>query len=226
MFLFKQLAFAFIFVISIQFGYAQKEHLSSMKGETTIGVGIGLPYGAFGLRFGNNLTNGLNLFWGLGYQISGIGYNVGLLKDFRSSSMTQFYLLGMYGTNAVIKIEGFSEHDNVYRGATFGLGIKINSRNKEGNYWDIGLLVPIRSSKFKDAHTAMKNDPRISEITDPWPVLFAVGYNSHLKKKINSLKKSYITQPIGNFAQSQNTNQKTTDSHNVRHNRLCIKKLN
>jgi hypothetical protein len=158
----------------------KKNHLSSQKGETTLGLGIGLPYGAIGLRFGTNITDGLNLFGGVGHQISGVGYNIGLLKDFPSSSMTQFYLTGMYGTNAAIKVLNLSEFDKVYTGATFGLGIKVNSRKTEGNYWDVGLLLPIRSSDYKDDETAVKNDPRISQFQAPWPVLIVVGYNFNL----------------------------------------------
>lgn len=166
-------------------GFAQdvenrKSHLSSAAGETTLGLGIGLPYGAFGLRVGNNVAHGLNLYAGVGYQLSGVGWNIGLLKDFPSSGMAQFYLTGMYGTNGAIKIVGLSEYDKVYTGPTFGLGIKINSRKTEGNYWDVGLLLPFRSGDYKDDERAVRNDPRISSFQAAWPVLFLVGYNFNL----------------------------------------------
>ncbi|WKN40424.1 hypothetical protein [Tunicatimonas pelagia] len=159
------------------FGYCQDGHLSSRKGKSSLGVGIGLPYGAIGIRAGTNLIEGLNLFGGLGYQIAGIGYNVGLRKDFPSSNATQFYMTGMYGTNAATKVKGLSEYNRVYTGATFGGGVKINSWGVEGNYWDLGLLIPIRSSEFRDAEQAMKNDPRVSDLSTAWPVLIVVGYN-------------------------------------------------
>ena len=158
----------------------KKNHLSSQKGETTLGLGAGLPYGAIGLRLGTNIINGLNLFGGLGYQISGVGYNIGVLKDFPSSSMTQFYLTGMYGTNAAIKVLELSEYNKVYTGPSVGLGIKVNSRKIEGNYWDLGLLLPIRSSHYEDDETALKNDPRILKFQAPWAVLIVVGYNFNL----------------------------------------------
>lgn len=158
----------------------KKFHLSSQRGETTLGLGIGLPYGGIGVRFGTNITSGLNLFGSLGYQLSGVGYNVGLLKDFPSASMVQFYLAGMYGTNAAIKVLNLSEFDKVYTGPSLGLGIKVNSRKTEGNYWDVGLLLPIRSRDYKDDETAVRNDPRISGFQAPWPVLVVVGYNFNL----------------------------------------------
>jgi len=155
-------------------------HLSSLKGESSLGIGIGLPYGALGFRFGTNVADNLNLFGGIGYQLVGVGYNFGILKDFKSSGSTQFYVLGMYGTNAAIVIEGADEFDEIYTGATFGLGIKINSRKTEGNFWDIGLLAPIRSSDYKDDADALDNNPLISDFTEPWPILITVGYNFNL----------------------------------------------
>lgn len=184
----KKLIFLSLFVLITVAGLAQNStdspesngHLSSRKGEATLGIGIGLPYGAIGLRAGVNVVNGLNVFGGVGYQISGVGYNIGVLKDFPSASMTQFYLTGMYGTNAAIKVVNLSEYDKLYTGPTFGLGIKINSRKTEGNYWDLGLLVPIRSADYKDAETAVKSDPRISKFQGASPVLIVVGYNFNL----------------------------------------------
>lgn len=173
-----------ICLLFLQIAYAQDDvqetHLSSQKGETTFGLGLGLPYGGIGLRLGTNIIDHLNLFGGLGYQISGVGYNIGLRKDFKSSNMAQFYLTAMYGTNAAIKVKGLPSYDKVYSGASFGLGVKINSRSKEGNYWDLGLLLPLRSSRYLDDEKAVRTDPRITGFTAPWPVLIVVGYNFNL----------------------------------------------
>lgn len=184
----KKLLLPVVFFVMAFTGFAQdepvsderKEHLSSKKGETTLGLGMGLPYGAFGARLGVNVADGFNLFGGLGYQIAGLGYNIGFLKDFPSKSMTQFYLTAMYGTNAAIKVVGLSEYDNVYSGPTVGLGLKINSRKTEGNYWDVGLLLPFKSTDYKNAETAVRNDSRISQFQGGWPVLIVVGYNFNL----------------------------------------------
>jgi hypothetical protein len=162
-------------------GFAQKNHLSSQRGVSNFGLGIGLPYGGMGIRFGTNLANGLNLFSGVGYQVADVGYNVGLMKDFKSKNLAQFYLSGMYGTNAAIKIKGLPESSKTYGGASFGIGIKLNSRRKEGNFWDLGLITPVRTSAFKHDLDQLKIDPRISDLTDPFPVLFVAAYNFNLK---------------------------------------------
>ncbi len=163
----------------MMFGLSQAQdiHKSSRKGKSSLGIGLGSPYGGIGARFGTNIFDHFNVFAGVGYHISGVGYNIGILKDFKSNSSTQFYLSAMYGTNAAIKVEGLSEYDEVYTGGTFGLGIKINSRRREGNFWDFGLLLPLRSSSYNNDVKRAKNDSRISEFTEAWPVTLVVGYN-------------------------------------------------
>lgn len=152
-------------------------HLSSEKNRTSVGLGVGLPYGAIGLRLGTNIATGANLFGGVGYMVSGIGYNIGLRKDFDSERASQFYMTGMYGTNAAIKVVGLPEYDQVYIGATFGLGIKVNSRKNEGNYWDMGMLIPVRSSEYNADENRASTDPRVTSFTRASPVLITVGYN-------------------------------------------------
>lgn len=167
-------------IISITTSFSQNTHLSSQEGELSFGLGIGLPYGAIGVRFGKNVIDGLNLYGGIGYQFVGIGYSLGVLKDFKSNSATQFYINGMYGSNAAIKVVGLEEYDKIYVGPSFGFGIKVNSRRKEGNFWDIGLLVPFRSSSFQDDIDVIKNDPRVAEFKEASPVLIVLGYNFNL----------------------------------------------
>lgn len=155
-------------------------HLSSLKGENTLGIGLGLPYGGIGFRVGSNIADELNLFGGFGYQVAGLGYNFGIMKDFASSRQAQFYLTGMFGTNAAIKVEGLSEYNKTYLGLSFGLGVKVNSRKKEGNYWDLGLLLPLTSSQFKADERTVENDPRVSDFRSASPVLIVIGYNFNL----------------------------------------------
>ena len=163
----------------MQCGIAQVSeiHLSSKAGQMSMGLGLGLPYGAIGGRLGINLIDHLNLFVGIGHHIAGVGYNVGLRKEFSSSKAAQFYLTGMYGTNAAIKVKGLDTYDDVFVGGSFGLGLKLNSKRTKGRYWDFGLLYPIWERDFYAAQRAVKKDVRISGFTEASPVLIVVGYN-------------------------------------------------
>ncbi|MEM7107773.1 MAG: hypothetical protein AAF519_06080 [Bacteroidota bacterium] len=157
-------------------------HLSSQQGEASLGLGIGLPYGVFGARLGYNVANQVNLFGGLGYNLVGVGYNFGLQYSFPSSRQSEFYLMGMYGNNAVIIVDGggfIGDFEESYFGPSFGAGLKINSVRKEGNYWDVGLIVPIRSSDFNDDFDLF--DAAGVDFNTLLPVLITVGYNFNIR---------------------------------------------
>ena len=145
-------------------------------------MGVGLSYGTIGFRFSNNIKDYLSVFGGLGYHFAGMGYNVGLTKTFKSNSATQLYLTGMYGTNAAIRVRGLSEFNEVYRGATVGLGAKVNMKKNKGNYWDFGLLVPFTSDQFRDDENTVENDARVDNFTSSWPVLITLGYHFLIRK--------------------------------------------
>lgn len=177
----KKTIFVLVIVtlLGVEKAFSQKDHLSSQKSSTSLGIGLGLPYGGIGLNIGTYFTDNFSVFGGIGYQFAGVGYNFGVLKDFPSQSQTQFYLTGMYGTNAGIVVDGASEFDKLYTGATIGLGVKLNSRKTEGNFWNIGLLVPIRSSEFKRDEDAIRNNPNI-ELGNTLPIAIVVGYHINL----------------------------------------------
>lgn len=155
---------------------AQSANTSSEKGVKSYGLGVGLPYGGMGLRLGINVADRLNLFGGAGYQLAGIGYNVGLMKDFRPIGVTQLYVTGMYGSNAAIRLIGASYDDKVFLGPSAGGGIKINSRGYRGNYIDIGVLYPFTSSTYQQEFESIKNSSLANRLKDPWPVLVVIGY--------------------------------------------------
>ena len=169
-----------IAIISISiFGIsANAQHLSSTRNFKAIGLGLGLPYGALGAKFSYNPISQTTLFLGLGYNLVEVGFNVGVYRSFPSDVQTQFYIIGMYGSNASVKVEGSDELSKSYYGPTFGAGIKINSVRREGNHWDIGILVPIRTSEFNDDIDYLQDLGY--DLTEPWPILFTVGYNFSL----------------------------------------------
>jgi len=177
-----------ILLLSITFishPIAQEVRLSSKKGGITLGMGAGLPYGAAGMRISYNVVNRLSIFGGVGYHFAGLGYNVGLSTIFKSKYATQFYFTGMYGTNAAIVVSGLDEYDNVYTGPSLGGGVKLNSKKKLGNFWDIALIFPIRSQSFKNDQEAVSNDFRVIDFTEAFPVTISIGFNFNLVKKTN-----------------------------------------
>lgn len=178
----KKLCLFFMMLVFLTLGHAQ--NMSSEAGEASIGVGGGLPYGGIGGRIGYNVADQLNLYGGIGYNLVDVGFNIGLLYSFPTTSQTEIYFTGMYGYNAAILVENWYDQNNdfkeVYYGPSFGGGVKINSRKTEGNFWDIGLLLPIRSSGFNNMNDLFKDAPNIEGYTAPWPIMLTIGYNWNL----------------------------------------------
>jgi hypothetical protein len=156
------------------------QHLSSSKGAASFGVGTGLPYGGIGGRLSFNPGDNVTMFGGLGYNFGSIGANGGLQLIIPSQKQTEFYFTGMYGYNAVMASEIVGTTSRTYYGASFGVGLKINSLSTEGNYWDVGILAPIRSKRYKDDIEAIENNPYMKLESKPWPILFYVGYNFNI----------------------------------------------
>lgn len=169
-----------LFILCFWMGSLSAQHLSTSKGYSSLGLGLGLPYGGLGMKLGYNTADHVTLFGGLGYNMVGIGANGGVQLSIPNKAPTEFYFTGMYGYNTAMIITDRSAAGRTFAGPSLGTGLKINSVITKGNFWDVGLLVPIRSQNYKNA---------IQEMTlksKPWPVLFYFGYNYNIssdKKK-------------------------------------------
>ncbi|WP_209330431.1 hypothetical protein [Lunatimonas salinarum] len=154
--------------------YAREKYGTSTQGSASIGGGIGLLYGGFGSRFTYHPVDELGLFAGLGYNLVSLGYNVGFMYSFPSQKQTTFFVTGMYGYNAVIRITGVGGFQESYRGPSTGAGLRLNSNRRRGQYWDFGLLLPFRSHAFEESFRIAQS---ISDIKNLPPLLFFAGYH-------------------------------------------------
>lgn len=145
-----------------------------------IGIGFGLPYGGIGGRYVFNPLEAISLTAGVGYNLLNVGYNIGVMGNLPVSDNLQLYLLGMFGTNAVIIVEGADNENGSYTGFSFATGVKLFPKRNSSRYWDFGLIIPIRSSSFKDDWDYIKDSGIFDIKSDPWPVLITVGYNFRL----------------------------------------------
>jgi hypothetical protein len=181
------LSLIFSFCLMALASNANAQNLSSEKGITSLGAGVGLPYGGIiGLKLNHNLEDNFSAFGGIGYNFLGVGFNAGLNYTIPSFKSTELYFTGMYGYNALIDIEGVPEYQKVYYGASVGTGLKINSLRYEGRYWDFGILVPLRNAAYRNDLEAIENDPFITIDSKPLPIQFYFGYNI----PINARKKN------------------------------------
>jgi len=145
-----------------------------------VGAGLGLPYGGIGGRYVFSPINSLSLTAGVGYNLLDVGYNVGIIGSLPLASRLRGYLFGMFGTNAVIRVEGAANTSESYTGFSLAVGVNLMSKGKTAGYWDFGIIVPFRSSQFNDDWDDIKNSGLYQVKIDPWPVLLTVGYNFKL----------------------------------------------
>jgi hypothetical protein len=165
-----------LIVCSVPF-LSMGQNTGSTKGKAAVGLGMGLPYGGFGGRFSINPLDQFALFAGFGYNLVGLGYNVGMQYILPSEKRTEVFLTAMYGYNAVIKIQGTDIYNDSYNGLSAGAGLRINSRKKAGMFWDLGVLIPARSQEYRDDWNNLNNNPMIENLTKASPVLVFVGLN-------------------------------------------------
>jgi hypothetical protein len=139
-----------------------------------IGAGAGLDYGGFGTRIGFMPSERVGIFAGLGYNLDGLGYNVGAQFHFPSEKRVSWYITGMYGYNAVLVVTGDIEKEKTYYGPSAGAGIQMKSRSEKG-FWNFELLFPFRDSEFQDDIDAL--DDLGADVTEPLPIAFSIGYH-------------------------------------------------
>ena len=151
------------------------------------GVGFGLTYGGIGGRILYNSNSMLSFFYGMGYHRVGLGYNFGAIMNLPSQTRVNVKLSAMYGINAAIKIKSDSDLNRLYKGLSFGGGIRIALRgNKEytnkTNFLDLAIHVPFRSPDYQKDWSVIQNNSTIPVPRKPWPVLINLGYNLRLSK--------------------------------------------
>ncbi len=144
---------------------------------SSIGIGMGLEYGGFGVNGTFISESGFGGFFGAGYIIAGIGINAGIQYSFNPDNKTHPFLMAMYGYNAAIVVKNAftnsNEFSEIYYGPSFGGGVNI--KNKKNNIWRISLSIPVRTSEFQDDMDDLKNSG--VSFNEALPIAIGVGYN-------------------------------------------------
>ena len=165
-----------VLIASALIAHAQFE-IAEEESNANLGFGLGVSYGGIGARLSFLPVNHLAIFGAAGYNLDGLGYNIGAEWRILPGKKVVPVFLAMYGYNGVIVVQGAEQYNKTYFGPTVGGGIEIHNRNGQ-NFFTIELLAPFRSQQFWDDIDDLQNNPAI-EITGPWPVAFSFGY--HMK---------------------------------------------
>lgn len=145
----------------------------------SIGFGLGMDFGGFGLNLTAYPQRNIGLFAGAGYNILGLGFNFGTKLRIVSEHQTTKvipYGLAMYGYNAVIKISNAQDLNKTFYGFTLGFGLDFKSSPSKKGYWTLALLVPIRGSEVDAYIDDLKKNHRVEFKNDLSPIGISVGY--------------------------------------------------
>lgn len=145
--------------------------------KTSFGIGGGLDYGGIGANLLVYTNKNFGLFGGMGYALTGIGFNAGAKFRFISKkNNTDPYILAMYGYNAAIKIQNESQYNKLFYGPSFGFGLDIRSKLMNKSYLTMALLVPIRGSTVNEYIDDLKSNHGVEFKTKLTPIMFSIGY--------------------------------------------------
>lgn len=175
----KNYLLSFLLLLTIQLHAQEIVKPASRIDKTTMGLGIGLDYGGFGMNFTTSLHKNIALFGGVGYNLIGLGYNGGIKARYISDKNTARispFILGMYGVNTAVIISNATEFNKSFRGITFGLGIDFNFKPRKNGYWSIALLMPQRSSKYDDYISFLKSYYGFTFTNQPSDIGLSLGY--------------------------------------------------
>ena len=162
-----------IFMLLLNPSYTQTTttELTSFNRQGTVGVGIGIPYGIFGINGEFFILSQLSLTAGVGSTLfAGLGYSAGvnyyLRKDSRRKWQPKLSL--HYGINGMIINADYLEYSQKYAGVTVGLGQVWLLGAKQRSGLDLALMI-VATSGVYDAAKERLLDP-------PLPVRLSVGY--------------------------------------------------
>ena len=145
----------------------------------SIGLGIGQDYGGFGGNFLYYPQKNFGLFFGIGYNLASVGYNLGIKSRIAVGSSTSRVLLSflaMYGYNAVIRVQDYRDLNKVFYGATIGAGVDFKPFRYSDDYISMSLFVPLRSSEVQDYMDYLNWTYGVEFEQGLSPVTFSIGY--------------------------------------------------
>jgi hypothetical protein len=134
-----------------------------------IGPGIGIDHGGLGARLDVQLTRHVGITAGAGYNLAGVGWNLGAVARLRAEHRLRPYATALYGYNFALRLNdvyGRYASGTNYYGPSFGGGVELWS-NGGGRFLHFGLLVPIRTDEAR-SWAAFYDAPI-------WPVLVTCG---------------------------------------------------
>jgi hypothetical protein len=148
---------------------------------SSLGVGWGYDFGGLGGTYLAYVSKNIGVFASLGWANAGMGYGGGLKIRFPldkpGSKLTPF-AIAMYGYNGSITVQTDNNYDNLFFGATAGIGTDFKAKPESKGFWSLALLVPFRDNHTVDGYKAyLTNDAKLDFKSQLGTVVFSIGYH-------------------------------------------------
>jgi hypothetical protein len=169
--------FALPFVVSAQDDESEYDENYEFPETKTVdinlGLGLGVDYGMIGAKLSFVPVKQVAVFGSIGYGLIGPAYNFGATFRMLPEKKVCPYASLMYGVNTVVVWTDDSDNRK-YHGVSISGGIELHRKNKP-NFWNFGLLIPIRPAAYRAYIDDMKRQG--DEFVEPSPVGITVGYH-------------------------------------------------
>ena len=146
-----------------------------------IGIGSGIDFGGFGIRYTYKPIHKLGVFGAGGYNLNDFGYNLGAQYTIHNAGKISMYTTIMYGYNTVLIVQTTTESKTTYYGPSVGVGMNYTLAKSEKSFLSLELLLPIRPSSYKNVVDTLKSLDY--DIKDQRPILLSIGYHFKILNK-------------------------------------------
>lgn len=136
-----------------------RRETSSYPDNGSFGIGMGIPYGIFGINIDLMMSDTLAVSGGIGHTIfAGMGYNFGVKYYLREIGNTwRPRLMAFYGTNSLIDVVGhysywktYNDVSETYDGLTLGIGQQWTFGESKKHGLDLDLMWIVSRGGFDD----------------------------------------------------------------------------
>jgi len=174
--------FLFLFLQGVILAQENSEDSTHKKFhlQKDFGIGFGIDYGGLGARAGFYPIKYLGLFGSVGIMGGGMGWQLGIVGYILPRSNKKAvrpYVQVLYGINAATNIQGGSEYNGTFAGPSVGAGLELRFGKKRKHGFNFDVNYPFRSEKYEERIEAIKSDPHLGSLTEPWVILFSLGYH-------------------------------------------------
>jgi hypothetical protein len=149
--------------------------------KVSIGAGVGLDYGGFGVNLLVYPQKNIGFFVGAGYALAGVGSNVGIkIRHIKEARKIRPYLTAMHGYNTAVAVKDAKSYNRLFYGNSIGFGFDTRPRKESNGHFSLGFLVPIRGTNVDEYLSFLKNQG-VTFKKELSPIAISIGYRFLVK---------------------------------------------